>query len=83
MKTLVNFLSNFPNVRDKRPIENLCNQMYGKILIPIVEGHQVAYLKYHLPDLQQELNCDCDTDAELEIQNTHNQELVLFDSVVD
>ena len=58
--------------------------MYGKILIPVVEGHKVAYLKYHhLPDLQQELNYDCDTDAKLVIQNIHDQEVVLFDSVVN
>ena len=79
----VNFLSNFPTVRDNLPTKNLCNQMYGKILILIVEGHKVAYLEYHSPDLQQELNRDCDTDAKLEIQNIHDQEVDLFDSVVN
>ena len=83
MKTLVNFLSTFLNVNDNHLTENLCNQMYGKILIPIIEGHNVVLLEYQPPNLQQELNHDCDTDAKLEIQNIHDQEVVLFDGVVN
>ena len=80
-KTLVIFLASFPNVNDNSPSEILYNQMYGKILIPIVGGHKVVLLEYQSLDLQQKLNIDYDTDAKLEIQNLHKQEV--FDSVVD
>ena len=55
--------------------------MYERI--QVVDEHQDAHLEYHSLDLQQKLNCDCDTDEKLEIPELQDQAVVLFDSVVE
>ena len=73
-KTLVVFLAGFCNVDEKGLSEILCNQLDGKLLIPIVEGNKVVLLKYQLLKPQPKLNIDCGADVQPELPGLRPKE---------